>query len=130
MQAKNISRGVLERAAIACNVSVDLRPLNKAETRWQCKVNPPINGDPNPYPRVSWQGRRVHAVCWHGFRDFFRECYKFAPDATFRTGLDTWKNSDDFEARYRESGTRAGGPPINPLRHCDLCTCPDAGTPE
>jgi len=72
-------------------------------------------------------GRRVHAVCWHGFRDYFRAVFSKAPDAVFRTAYDTWRGSDDFEARYRESGHRNIGSPIAPVSAAEACRCLEAG---
>jgi hypothetical protein len=84
-----------------------------------------------PYQRESVgygnAGRRVHAVCWHGFRDFFRACFERFPDAVFRTSLDVWRGSADFEARFRDSGHRNVGPRIAPVSIVDACRCPDVG---
>lgn len=66
-------------------------------------------------------GRRVHAVCWHGFRDYFRKVYASTPDARFRTSIDTWRGAADFEARFQESGYRNIGPPIAPVQMVDAC---------
>jgi hypothetical protein len=74
--------------------------------------------------------RRVFAVCWHGFRDYFREVYKSTPEAIFRTAVDTWKGSEDFEARYRESGYRNVGSAYMPMSMASVCRCPGQGYAE
>jgi hypothetical protein len=71
--------------------------------------------------------RRVHAVCWHGFRDFFRAVYRREPGAVFRTAVATWRGSDDFEARYRASGHKNVGSQAVPVAMAEACRCPDSG---
>lgn len=73
-------------------------------------------------------GRRVHAVCWHGFRDYFRAVYRYEPRAWFRTSVDTWRGAEDFEARFRESGYHNIGPRIAPVELASACRCPEAGS--
>lgn len=85
----------------------------------------------SPYQRESVgymsAGRRVNAVCWHGFRDYFRAVYKREPLAVFKTGVATWKGSEHFEANYRETGYKNIGPPIAPVAMAEACRCPDSG---
>ena len=84
-----------------------------------------------PYQRESigfhTGGRRVRvsAVCWHGFRDFFRAVYRREPGAVFRTSVDTWHGSEDFESRYRESGHRNIGSQAAPVTMASACRCPE-----
>jgi hypothetical protein len=73
-------------------------------------------------------GRRVHAVCWHGFRDFFRAVYLREPNARFATAYDTWKGSEDFEARFLETGYRNIGSQMCPVSAAEACRCPESGT--
>lgn len=142
MQASNVSASTLREAAEAVGVSVDIHTLNAKGTRHRVKVNPgakePILGPrggkigtTHKYQATSRsvfrQGRRVHAVCWHGFRDYFRAVYAIEPDAVFRTALDTWRGSRDFEARFADSGHRNVGAPIMPISACEACECPDSG---
>lgn len=142
MIAFNISRETLERAAEETGVEVDLSRLSGSGKRWRVKVNlrvPEEAYTPKgrrrrgqkgnaPYQRASASAfqsrdRRVHAVCWHGFRDFFRACFKHEPRAIFRTSLDTWRGSDDFEARFEGSATRNIGAPIDPVCIAEACFC-------
>jgi hypothetical protein len=85
----------------------------------------------NRYQRTSASymrdDRRVFAVCWHGFRDFFRAVYRVTPDAIFRTAMDTWRGSADFEARFPESGHKNIGAPIAPIAAAEACRCPSSG---
>jgi hypothetical protein len=153
MIASKVTREVLEVAAATVGVSVDITTLNQRGTRHRVKVNSAPTaanyrtatardgityrvryqderGDA-PYQRESVgygsAGRRVHAVCWHGWRDYFRAVYQTTPDATFRTVVDTWRGSQDFEARFAASGRKNIGPPIAPVAMADACRCPDRG---
>jgi hypothetical protein len=153
MIARNVTREVLESAARKVGVSLDVTTLNQKGTRHRVKVNSaptPENyrtatskdgrtyqvrfkderGDA-PYQResvgYSSAGRRVSAVCWHGFAAFFRAVYAQVPEAVFQTAIDTWKGSEDFEARFPASGHRNIGPPIAPVRMADACRCPESG---
>lgn len=153
MIASKVTRDVIESAAQKIGVAVEITTLNAKGTRHRVKVNSlptaanyrtatsrsgetyqvryqDERGDA-PYQRESVgygsAGRRTHAVCWHGFRDFFRAVYAETPGAIFRTSLDTWKGSEDFEARFPASGHRNIGPPIAPVPMADACRCSDRG---
>lgn len=130
MIAKNVSRATLYSAAQAVGVNIDVKTLNTKGTRHQVKVNPNDTKDAHgnrTYQRVSPQGRRIAAVCWHGFRDYFRAAFALEPEAQFQTALDTWKGAEDFEARFRASGEKNAGSQMYPVRACEVCVCPDSG---
>lgn len=134
MQARFITLEQLETAARETNVRVDVRGLNDKGDRHRVKVNPSHDKDSDgnrPYQRISASmfsnERRVAAVCWHGFRDFFRACFELAPNAVFRTAMDTWSGSEDFEKRFHASGHKNIGSQMAPMYACDACVCPDRG---
>ena len=136
MVIKGMTQAQIEAAASDAGVSVVVRTLNQKGTRHRVKVNPSGKKDADRnrrWQRISpWRSstgnhRRVHAVCWHGFRDFFRACFAREPDAEMRTALDHWRGSADFEARYRESGTRNVGSIAQPACAADVCLCPERG---
>lgn len=122
--ASNVQLITLMRAAEEVGVSLDTSAKGR---QFRVKVNP--GARPNRYQRINAvTGRKVNAVCWHGFRDFFLAVYRIEPGAKFVTAVDTWKNSADFEARFRESGYRNVGSMMYPVRAIDNCTCPDSGS--
>lgn len=97
----------------------------------------PPQGSPNPYQRVSASyfgetangGRRkVYAVCWHGFRDFYRALFELQPSATAesaltkRAGISRY-TADNFEAVYEETAFVNVGAPIAPLSASAVCSC-------
>ena len=77
-----------------------------------------------PWQRVSCdERRRVFAVCWHGHRAFFRAVFKHNPSARFRTKVDHWSGSEDFEARHARSGMQNVGSAFRPMDAADACLC-------
>jgi hypothetical protein len=146
MLASKVTREALESAAAECGVRVEISTLSGSGLRHRVKVLPKVpaeaytpsgrrkrgtRGDA-PYQRTSAavmfrEGARVHAVCWHGFRDFFRAVYRREPGAIFRTALDTWRGAEDFEARFRASGHRNIGAPIAPVCAAEACRCGEEG---
>jgi hypothetical protein len=120
-----MTHGQLQDAALKVGVRLDMNVLSATGLRHRVKVN--RGADKDAYRRTSAsyfnRGRRVNAVCWHGFRDFFRACFELAPNAVFKTSLDTWKGQADFEARYQASGFKVAGPPVAPVTVQEVCLC-------
>ena len=112
-----------------CKHHRTLRLLDPHDPRYTCRCRryQDEQGDAK-YQRQSPEGRRVNAVCWHGFRDYFRACFTLEPNAIFRTSLDTWKGSEDFEARFQRSGYKNIGSMMNPCAFAEACRCPEAGS--
>lgn len=143
MIASKVSATVLLEAARSIGVITDVNSMSA--NRHRVKLYP----DPSPdcytragrrktgpqgdarYQRESvgfgTAGRRVNAVCWHGFRDYFRAVYEHCPEAIFRTSLATWKGSEHFEANFPASGHKNIGPLIAPVEYAGACRCPEAG---
>ena len=145
MLANGISREILESAANAIGVKAEIRATSNSGRRFRVKLYPIVPrealtksgyrrkgecGDA-PYQRISASAfsndRRVHAVCWHGFRDYFRACFSAEPEAIFRTALDTWRGLEDFEARFRNSGGRNVGSQVRPVASAHACRCSESG---
>jgi hypothetical protein len=142
MRAAKVSETTLRKAAEEIGVTLEIDPVGRqfrvklfplvTETmaRASGRRFPDARGDA-AYQRESVgygsAGRRVNAVCWHGFRDFFRAVYQIEPGAIFRTAVDTWRGSEDFEKRFAGTGHRNIGPQIAPAMMADACRCPDRG---
>jgi len=141
MIASKVTRETLEAAARDIGVAAQIDGMGR---RFKVKLLPDVPAEcytaggrrkrgergHAPYQRTSagtHDERRVHAVCWHGFRDYFRAVYKREPDAVFRTAIDTWRGADDFEARYRASGHHNVGSQIYPRAMAEVCACPESG---
>ncbi len=98
----------------------------------QVKVNLPHGPagshlDRERYRRTSPSGQRVNAVCWHGFRDFFRALYRRTPEAIAKTALATYDGTEGFEETFPETGNRNIGSRFHPLCMADACVCVDQG---
>jgi len=110
----------------------DMRSLNAKGTRYRMKLS--VHSSKARFGKRSTSafraGRRIHALCWHGFRDAFRAAFTVDPDAVFSTALAVWKGKEHFEANYMESGYKVCGAPIAPYTHCMACCCADGGAFE
>lgn len=71
------------------------------------------------------EGRRVHAVCWHGHRDFMRGIFRRDPDARIKTSWDDWRGQQDFEDRMGATAWRNIGSMMYPTFAKDACLCND-----
>lgn len=145
MQASKVQEQTLLEAAAEVGVRAEVETLNAKGDRHRVKLYPIVpaealtpkgrrrkgeKGDAR-YQRESASyfsgGRRVHAVCWHGFRDFFHAVYRREPGAIFRTAFATYRGKEGFEACYRETGHRNIGSKMAPVMAAEACRCGEAG---
>lgn len=84
------------------------------------------------YARTTATGRKLRACCFHGFRDFIRECFKLGATAvgsSIRTISDgdspsnRWNNIDQFERDIPELAHMNLGSEYHPVDMFDLCQC-------
>jgi hypothetical protein len=106
-------------AVYAAARAIGVRAENTGHNRYRLYTEPDC-----VWRRVSPSGRRVSAICWHGFRDFFRELFRLDPSARVKTALAEY-TAETFEHEYRKSATRAGIVPTTNM--VSLCTCPERG---
>lgn len=76
------------------------------------------------------QGRKVHAVCWHGHADFMTLVFQRDPSARIETGIATYAGRDDFLANYLETAWRNIGAMIAPVAMASACRCGFADTAD
>lgn len=85
-----------------------------------------IDGD-YKYQRTSASGynadRRVHAVCWHGYRDFMLAVFERNPEARIKTMMADYKGREDFLSKYEETGYRNVGSMMYPMQAREVCNC-------
>jgi hypothetical protein len=93
----------------------------------------PKSGYVNPYPRTSasyfYEGRRIAAICWHGYRDYLRAVFTEFPNARIVTVFADYRGLEGFENLYPDTAFTPLGAPIAggyPLA-CQACECPDSG---
>ena len=108
------------------------RPMCKrcrdfGRTSCHCRRWADDRGDAKYQREGIFRQQRIHAVCWHGFRDFFRAVYRIEPAATFRTAMATWKGSEHFGANFAETGYRNIGSQMCPMSAAEACRCPETG---
>jgi hypothetical protein len=145
MTATGVTREVLEAAAAEVGVRAEIEPLSQSGTRHRVKlypVPPPEaytkGGRRRPGKRgdARWQrtsasafndDRRVNAVCWHGFRAFFRAVYRMEPHAIFRTAAATYKGAEHFEAIHPSTARRNIGSNFRPVNMGEACRCEAVG---
>ncbi len=146
MYARKVTKETLTAAAAAVGVDLDMDPKNQAGTSWRVKVNlrvPPEAYTPSGrrktgknevkvrYQRLSASSfspnRRVNAVCWHGFRDFFRAVYAIEPEAIFRTAIAKYEGSDAFECTFPLTAHKNIGSRFRPVAADEACECWEDG---
>jgi hypothetical protein len=83
------------------------------------------------YQRTNASGfnpeRRVHAVCWHGWRDFMLALYKHDPDARIKTAIADYRGRDDFLEKYPRTANLNIGSMMYPMQMHRACNCAIGG---
>jgi len=75
------------------------------------------------YNNKNGTPRKVHAICWHGYRDFLIELYKIYSDLRVFTAQITYNNKEDFELKYPDTANINIGSMVQPLNYDDACFC-------
>lgn len=140
MRASKVSRETLEAAAEEVGVRAE---IDRRGSGWKVKLFPLVTDDMRTasgrrrvvdgqsvrakYQRRSASGfrpdRMVHAICWHGFRDFFRAVYRREPAAVFRTAFAVYRGSDNFESAFPDTAARNIGSRMYPVAADEACFC-------
>ena len=125
-----LSRNDIEQIAESVGVTIyEHRDVGKAQ-QFQLRPLDERRDGVKKYQRRSASPfdteRKVHAVCWHGHRDFMRALLDRDPDARIKSGrygnLD-WRGWQDFEDRFEMSGYIDIGAPIMPVQMREACFC-------
>ena len=120
MIAQNITKEQLIEAANKVGVSLNLTTKTQNGLTHRVKVNL----EDKKYQRRGFHNnRKVHAVCWHGFRDFLRACYELSPNAKFKTSVATYKHAGDFEKNFPITGYKNIGSQAFPMYYQNACDC-------
>jgi hypothetical protein len=72
-------------------------------------------------------GRKVAAVCWHGYRDYMIEVFNRDPNARIKTAFADYKGIESFRELYPATGHKNIGPPIAPVMMAHACACSHSG---
>lgn len=128
MEIQGVKREQIEKAVVAANVGYgyegnirieNLVPLNRLGTRWRIKLG--VKDSRAVGGRRSASGRRVAALCWHGFRDVLGCLFTIAPDAVVKTAMSTYRGEADFWASFPETYYSNAGSAFEPAFYGDLC---------
>ena len=117
-------------AANSVGVAVEIRDVAASRgggRTLSVKVNLPHGPGRERYRRISHHGRRINAVCWHGFRDFFRALFEYSPEAVAKTALATYDGPEGFEDTYPHTAENNIGSRFEPMAMADACLCVDSG---
>lgn len=131
MLARNVTYGQLADAAARTGVALyEARPANARESAWRFRIVPLPERDEDGwklYQRRSTSSfsteRKVHAVCWHGHRQFFGELFKLAPDAVVRTAMAVWTLKTFTVDNLWETYRKNIGAPVFPVCAGEACNC-------
>ena len=75
------------------------------------------------YNNKDGSKRKVNAICWHGFRDFISEIYKFHPHVRVVSSTATYLNKQDFEYKYPNTAYKNIGSHFEPMYYASACLC-------
>ena len=67
--------------------------------------------------------RRVHAACWHAYRDVLTELFDRYPNAVVCTALAKYAGKDGFAATYPATGYQNIGSQMFPIYASEACDC-------
>lgn len=104
---------------------VKLRPLVRPE--WRTPAGRLRNAMRSKFKyfrmRVGSDSLLSSALCWHGFRDFFRAVFAIEPSARFVTKLATYDTVVGFERDFPDTSEKNIGSQFAPMAIADACRC-------
>lgn len=142
MIVKHVAAAILAQAAqdVHVNLTIDNRSTSHT-LAYSVKLTPmPTPDQPhhNYWQRVSaspfHRGRRVHAVCFHGYTAYMRRLFELAPQVRVETKVPfgplqriKFETLAQLDALADDIGDLDIGPPISPIAYRDACSCANAG---
>lgn len=67
--------------------------------------------------------RRVHAACWHAYRDVLTELFERHPKAVVRTAMAKYEGAAGFEYAFPATGYTNIGSLVFPMYAREACDC-------
>lgn len=95
--------------------------LNNAGTRFRVKLR--VKLSKGKFGRRSHSGRRIAALCWHGFRDVLMELFDRFPDAKVSTAYAVYDGRQGFLDKFPGTGQRNIGSVMEPMTAASACDC-------
>jgi hypothetical protein len=74
------------------------------------------------YARRTAEGRRIRALCYHGFRDFITLCFERGATRVKSTAGD-WRSLDQFRADLPGLAQLNIGSQMYPVKMIERCAC-------
>ena len=124
---KNITNfnTILHEIKLKLNIDIDYNAISK-----NCfRVKLIKKKENKNYQRTGYYNnkdgskRKVNAICWHGFRDFFIELYKYNDSLRIVTANTTYTSVFDFYKNYNQTGYKNIGSALEPLEYNKACLC-------
>jgi len=124
---KNITNfnTILHEIKLKLNIDIDYNAISK-----NCfRVKLIKKKENKNYQRTGYYNnkdgskRKVNAICWHGFRDFITEIYKFHPHVRVVSSTATYLNKQDFEFKYPDTAYKNIGSIMQPMYYASACLC-------
>ena len=116
---------LLKKISTKLNISIESNPISK-----NCyRVRVIKKKENKNYQRTGYYNnkdgskRKVNAICWHGFRDFFIELYKYNNNFRVVTANITYTSGFDFYKNYNQTGYKNIGSMLEPLEYNKACLC-------
>ena len=116
MKVKGITEQVLQEIADKLEIEVSNVRYHGRFILFRAS---PMSTD-GPYSRVNHNGRRVHALCYHGFRDLILELFD-AGAKVVSSAAGRWESREQFENDLPLLAAMPKGTMAMPMRMLDLC---------
>lgn len=120
----------LERIADRLGLAVSMSDVSNSRGVRVCGRLVPNRDIPKPsrkYRKFSENGfsprREIHAVCWHGFRDFFLAVFDEFPNARIDTAMADYRGREDFRRTYPLTASQNVGSIMYPQYADEQCNC-------
>lgn len=116
MKVKGVCEQVLQE--IADKLEIEISNV-RYHGRFLLFKASPLTSD-GPYARTTWKGRRVKALCYHGFRDLILELFEHGAKVV-SSGAGRWTSKDDFEEDLPMLAALPKGSLMMPVQMIELC---------
>jgi hypothetical protein len=87
----------------------------------------PLDNKTDLYRRISasifQNERRVNAICWHGFEEFFKRLFEITPEAKAITAMAVYDGKEGFYKTYPDTAFKNIGSQMYPVWASEACLC-------
>jgi hypothetical protein len=109
---------------IASLFEIELREVNAVKRKSGPAYRLLLRPKGQRYKRLNHTlTRKVHAVCWHGHRDFMQAVFGWNPAAKILTCKARYLDATDFQNKFESTGYANIGSMMYPCFYKDACEC-------